>query len=126
MFVDSHALTDIPERALEGGGARQWTVKLDALRRAHGLDPHDRGGVLHHLAQAARGVGGHRHVILLIRGCRQTVHAVRRGQRLVVGGERRRGYVRDHESGVQASVADQERRQSAEIGVDQERDAALR
>ena len=47
-------------------------------------------------------------------------------QRLVLGRQRRRGHLRDHEAGVDAAILDQERRQAGEVGIHQQRDAALR
>ena len=46
--------------------------------------------------------------------------------RLVLRRERRRGDLRDHESGIEAAVLHQERRQAAHLGVDQHGHAALR
>jgi hypothetical protein len=46
-------------------------------------------------------------------------------ERLVLGGERRRGHVRDHESGVEARGRGEEGRQPGDGRVDQQRDAPL-
>ena len=50
---------------------------------------------------------------------------MRMRERLVFGGERRRGHMRDHEARVDAALLHQKRRQTGEIGVHHERDPTL-
>ncbi len=47
------------------------------------------------------------------------------GQGLVLGGERRRGDLSDHEAGVDPAIVDQKRRQTGHPRVDQQRHAPL-
>ena len=47
------------------------------------------------------------------------------GQRLVLGGERRRGDLGDHEAGIHTAVVDQEGRQARHAGIDQQRHTSL-
>ena len=65
-----------------------------------------------HRLETARGEGGHRHMVFLVGGGRQAVDARRMRQRLVLGRQRRRGDVRDHEARVQARGRREEGRQA--------------
>ena len=71
-------------------------------------------------------MGRHADVIFLIRGSRNRIDAGRRRERLVFGNQRRRGDLRDHESGIQTAVVDQEGRQAAHFRVHEHGNAALR
>jgi hypothetical protein len=64
-------------------------------------------------------------MIFLVGRGGQRIYAARDGQGLILGSERRRGHLRDHEAGVNAALADQKRRQPREIRVHQERGAPL-
>src|SRR5688572_22876467 len=86
--------------------------ELDALRGRQQLDAEDVRRVLDHRQQPARGERRHRHMVLLVRGRRQRIDACRVSQRLVLGGERGGGHVRDHESAVEPRLGRQERRQA--------------
>ncbi len=64
-------------------------------------------------------------MILLIGGGGQTVYRGWMGQGLVLGGERRRGDLSDHEAGVDPAIVDQKRRQAGHPRVDQQRHPPL-
>src|SRR5579862_414046 len=66
-------------------------------------------------------------MILLPRARRDRVDGRRMTERLVLRDERRRDVLRDHEPGVEAAVAGEERGQAvAQIRVDKSLDATLR
>ena len=70
-------------------------------------------------------VGAHRDVVFLVGGGRDRVDAGGVGERLVLGGEGRGGDLRDHQAGLQAAVAGQERGQAGERRVHEPLDAPL-
>ena len=59
-------------------------------------------------------------MILLVGGGGQAVHRSWMGERLVLAGESRGGYLSDHETGVEAAFFDQEGRQLRHMGIDQQ------
>ena len=100
-------------------------VEVDALRRRRAARCDDGGGVVGHLAEAPRGEGRHRDMVLLVGGGRQRIDRGGMGQRLVLGGQRRRRHMGDHEAGIEPALGDEEGRQAAHHRVGEERDAAL-
>ena len=103
----------------------QRRVEIAALRRGKQLDADHGGGVLRHRKQPARGMRGHRHVILLIGGGRNRIHACRHGALTVLGNQCGGGDLRHHEPGIQPGLRRQECRQPRQRGVDQHGDAAF-
>ena len=101
-------------------GRREAAVKLHALRCGHGFDADHHRRIAHHVAQAARAVGRHGHMVLLVGGGGQAGHAAGVGQALVLGGQGSGGDLRNHETRVHAAVADEEGGQAREAGVEQQ------
>ena len=101
-------------------------MKVNALRGGEQFDTDDTSGVIHHAQQPARGMGCHADVIFLIRRGGNRVDAAGGGERLVLGNQRGRGDLRDHEAGVHAAVVDQKWRQPAHLRVHEDGDAPLR
>jgi hypothetical protein len=110
---------------LEDGRTLQRPVKFDALRRRQQFDPDNDCRIVRHLAQPARCERRHADVVFLVGGRGQAVDTGGMGHRLVFRGQRGCRHVRDHDAGVQAWFAHQERRQAGQMRVDQQRDAAL-
>src|ERR1700722_9492028 len=117
---------DVGMNAFQQRRRARRPVKVDALGCREHLDSDDTGNVVHQRAQAPCGMSGHAHMILLIRRGRYGIHAAGSGEGLVLRRERGRGHLRDHEARVEAAVLHQKRRQSAHLGIDEHRHAALR
>ena len=100
-------------------------MEIDALCRRQQLDREDGRDVRLQLAEPAGGERRHADVILLVGAGRQAVDARRVRHLPVLGGERRGRDLGAHEAGVEAGILDQERRQRAELGVDQKCHATL-
>ena len=65
-------------------------------------------------------------MVLLVRRGGHAIDRRRMGKRLVLAGQRGRGHLRDHETGVQPPLFHQKRRQLRQVRVDQQRDPPLR
>ena len=98
-------------------------MELHSLSCREKLDGNDVLEVVEHVVEPPRPVGRHAHMVLLIRGGGNTVHAGRMGEALVLGGERRRGDSGHHETAVQSAVVDQEGGEAAEVRVHEQRGA---
>ncbi len=61
---------------------------------------------------------GHGDVILLVGRGRNRIDAGRIGARLILGDQRRRGHLRDHEPGVEPGLWGQKRRQAGQSRID--------
>ena len=103
----------------------QRPQEVAALGRSQKLDAEDRTGIGRHVEQAARTVRGHRDMVFLVGRGRDRVDARRRGALLVLGDERRRRDLRDHEAGIQPRLRRQECRHAGERRIDQHGDASL-
>ena len=68
---------------------------------------------------------GHRDVILLVGRGRNRIDAGRIGAGLVLGDQRRRGHLSDHEPGVETGLRCQERWQAGQSRIDQKRDPSF-
>ena len=95
----------IAMRALERRRRLQRPAEVDALRRGEQLDRDDGRRVARHRREPARGEGRHADVVFLVRRGRQRIDAGRMRERLVLGRERRRRDLRDHEARIDAAVA---------------------
>ena len=100
-------------------------MKVASLRGGEKFDADSRDCVLRHWRKAPRAVSRHRNVILLVGGGWDRIDACRIGSLFVLGDERRRGHLGDHESGVKPRLGREERRQPGERWIDQKRDPPL-
>jgi uracil-DNA glycosylase len=101
-------------------------VELDRLRRREQLDRKRALGVREHLPQLQSGGVPHRDVILLTGARRDRIDRRGVAERLVLGDERRRDVLRDHEAAVQAAVRREEGGQAVrQIRVDEPFDPSL-
>ena len=90
--------------------------QIDALDRGHELEGQDGIEVLHDGAALPRGGGAHAHVILLVGGGGDAVHAGGMGMDLVLGDDGGRRILADHVAGVQAPVGSQKGGQAVRKG----------
>lgn len=102
-----------------------WRAEVYALAGGQQFYCQNTGGVVGHVAQAAAGEGGHRHVVFLVGASGQAVYRCRVRQRFVFARQCRAGDLGDHEAGVNAAVIDEERWQLGQMAVDQQRHAAF-
>ena len=125
MIVERDALAQQGVCGFKGGAGCEWAAEVDALRRGEQLNREHAARVLRHRSEPAGRKGRHADVIFLVRRGRQAVDRGRVRERLVLGGERSRGDLRDHEPGIESALAHQERGQLAQAVIDQHRDATL-
>ena len=96
-------------------------MKFNALCGSQQLDGHDERDIIKHRMQTIGSEGRHADVIFLVCRGRNTVNTCRMRERFVLRGERSSGYLHHHETRIESAVVDQERRQPAEMSINQQR-----
>ncbi len=97
-------------RARHAAPRLERRAAIDALRRTHELDREHVSHVAHDAPQFPRRRHRHRHDVFLVAVGRNRVDARRVREHLALAGDRRRGDLRHHESGIDAGVVREERR----------------
>ena len=115
----------IASAARSGGEVTKRLPQVDTLRGSDEFDRHDARGVRRHRSQSTRGEGRHADVVLLVGGGRQRIDRRRMRERFVLGCERGRCHVRDHETGIHTAILDQERWKSGQVRIHHQRDPPL-
>ena len=100
-------------------------MEIQALGGGEQLDADGAGGVARDPPRLEAPVGGHRDMVFLSGGSRDRVDARRESEALILRNERGRSHLSDHEAGIDAAILDQEGRQAAHLGIDQNRQPAL-
>jgi len=113
ILIDKwHLFPVILQELLQHRGGPSRTTELDSLCRIHQLDRQDMIQVVHDLKQFRRRIRPHTHMILLSITRHDRIAARRIAIHLILAYHTGSRILRDHETGVQAGISDQELRQS--------------